>query len=113
MTDSALMDISAARWRALRAALFAALCVLLSAASHGTDHLIVQRLLATRSLRDARVALVGSGVHGNPTTYPAGGTQYVAFVYGAGGGGIWPLYSADFLKKNTKGGGLMVFAVEM
>jgi Na+/proline symporter len=35
---------------------------LLSAASHGTDHLIVQRLLATRSPRDARVALVGSGV---------------------------------------------------
>lgn len=34
---------------------------LLSAASHGTDHLIVQRLLATRSLRDARLALVGSG----------------------------------------------------
>jgi SSS family transporter len=35
---------------------------LLSAASHGTDHLIVQRLLATRSLGDARAALVGSGV---------------------------------------------------
>ncbi len=35
---------------------------LLSAASHGTDHLIVQRLLATRSLRDGRIALVGSGV---------------------------------------------------
>ena len=35
---------------------------MLSAASHGTDHLIVQRLLATRSLRDARVALIGSGV---------------------------------------------------
>jgi SSS family transporter len=35
---------------------------LLSAASHGTDHLIVQRLLATRSLSDARRALVGSGV---------------------------------------------------
>ncbi|HSC57979.1 MAG TPA: sodium:solute symporter [Gemmatimonadales bacterium] len=35
---------------------------LLSAASHGTDHLIVQRLLATRSLKDARRALVGSGV---------------------------------------------------
>ena len=34
----------------------------LSAASHGTDHLIVQRLLATRSLRDARWALVGSGI---------------------------------------------------
>jgi Na+/proline symporter len=35
---------------------------MLSAASHGTDHLIVQRLLATRSLADARIALVGSGV---------------------------------------------------
>lgn len=34
----------------------------LSAASHGTDHLIVQRLLATRSVRHAQVALVGSGV---------------------------------------------------
>ncbi len=35
---------------------------MLSAASHGTDHLIVQRLLATRSLGDAQRALVGSGV---------------------------------------------------
>jgi SSS family transporter len=35
---------------------------LLSAASHGTDHLIVQRLLAARGLADARKALVGSGV---------------------------------------------------
>lgn len=35
---------------------------LLSAASHGTDHLIVQRLLAARSLGDARKALIGSGV---------------------------------------------------
>lgn len=35
---------------------------MLSAASHGTDHLIVQRLLATRSLSSARVALVGSGL---------------------------------------------------
>ena len=35
---------------------------LLSAASHGTDHLIVQRLLATKSLREARRALIGSGV---------------------------------------------------
>ncbi len=35
---------------------------LLSAASHGTDHLIVQRLLATRNLGDARRALIGSGV---------------------------------------------------
>ncbi|HEY7682674.1 MAG TPA: hypothetical protein VH879_08535 [Gemmatimonadales bacterium] len=35
---------------------------LLSAASHGTDHLIVQRLLASRTLASARVALIGSGV---------------------------------------------------
>lgn len=35
---------------------------LLSAASHGTDHLIVQRLLASRSLKAARQALIGSGV---------------------------------------------------
>jgi len=35
---------------------------LLSAASHGTDHLIVQRLLAARGLKDAQRALVGSGV---------------------------------------------------
>lgn len=35
---------------------------MLSAASHGTDHLIVQRLLASRGLRAARIALIGSGV---------------------------------------------------
>jgi SSS family transporter len=35
---------------------------LLAAASHGTDHLIVQRLLAARNLRDAQRALIGSGV---------------------------------------------------
>lgn len=35
---------------------------LLAAASHGTDHLIVQRLLAARGLADARKALIGSGV---------------------------------------------------
>jgi len=38
------------------------------------------------------------------------GKQYVAIVYGAGGGGIWPLYYANFLKTHTKGGGLMVFS---
>ncbi len=35
---------------------------LLSAASHGTDHLIVQRLLAARDLPESRRALIGSGV---------------------------------------------------
>ncbi len=54
----------------------------------------------------------GSGIHGNPTTYTAEGKQYVAIVYGAGGGGIWPLYYANFLKTHTKGGGLMVFTVD-
>jgi Na+/proline symporter len=35
---------------------------LLSAASHGTDQIIVQRLLATRHLAGARIALIGSGI---------------------------------------------------
>ncbi|HOB99875.1 MAG TPA: sodium:solute symporter [Verrucomicrobiota bacterium] len=35
---------------------------LLSMASHGTDQLIVQRLLATRSLAASRKALIGSGI---------------------------------------------------
>ena len=34
---------------------------MLSAASHGTDQLIVQRILASGSLRSGRIALVGSG----------------------------------------------------
>ena len=34
----------------------------LSMASHGTDQLIVQRLLSTKSLRDGQKAIVGSGV---------------------------------------------------
>lgn len=34
----------------------------LSMASHGADQLIVQRLLASNNLRDARLALIGSGV---------------------------------------------------
>lgn len=35
---------------------------LLSAATHGTEHLFVQRLLAARGLKDAQRALIGSGV---------------------------------------------------
>jgi len=34
---------------------------LIAGASHGTDHLIVQRLLAARGLKDAQRALIGSG----------------------------------------------------
>ncbi len=55
---------------------------------------------------------LGSGVHGNPTTYTVEGKQYVAIVYGAGGGGIWPLYYANFLKTHTKGGAVMAFTVD-
>jgi alcohol dehydrogenase (cytochrome c) len=55
---------------------------------------------------------VGTGIHGNPTTYTVEGKQYVAIVYGAGGGGIWPLYYANFLKTHTKGGALMAFTVD-
>ncbi len=55
---------------------------------------------------------MGSGVHGNPTTYTVNGKQYVAIVYGAGGGGIWPLYYANFLKTHTKGGAVMAFTVD-
>src|SRR5260370_1453601 len=36
--------------------------IFLSAASHGTDHLIVQRLLVARNLQDAQRALIGSGI---------------------------------------------------
>jgi len=55
---------------------------------------------------------LGTGVYGNPTTYTSGGKQYVAIVYGAGGGGIWPLHFGEWYKKQSKGGGLMVFSVE-
>ena len=54
---------------------------------------------------------VGTGVHGNPTTWTAGGKQYVAIVAGAGGGGIWPLAYGEWLKKHTKGGVLVVFGL--
>ncbi len=36
--------------------------IFLSMASHGTDQLIVQRLLATKTLKDSQKAIIGSGV---------------------------------------------------
>ena len=36
--------------------------IFLSLASHGTDQLIVQRLLTTKSLRDSQKAIIGSGI---------------------------------------------------
>ncbi len=54
---------------------------------------------------------VGTGVHGNPTSYSAGGEQMVSFVAGAGGGGIWPLYYGEWLKKHSKGGVVVTFGL--
>jgi alcohol dehydrogenase (cytochrome c) len=53
----------------------------------------------------------GSGIHGNPTTWAIDGQQYVGIVYGAGGGGLWPLHYGKWLKTNNKGGGLFVFGL--
>jgi alcohol dehydrogenase (cytochrome c) len=54
---------------------------------------------------------VGTGVHGNPTTYTVDGQQMVSVVVGAGGGGIWPLSYGEWLKKHTKGGGVFTFGL--
>jgi alcohol dehydrogenase (cytochrome c) len=36
----------------------------------------------------------------------------VAIVVGPGGGGLWPLTYGDWFKKQSKGGGLIVFGLE-
>ena len=54
----------------------------LSMASHGADQLIVQRLLSSRSLRDAQRALIGSGI--------AVFVQFTLFLLI--GVGLWVLY---------------------
>ncbi|HYC50302.1 MAG TPA: sodium:solute symporter [Gemmatimonadaceae bacterium] len=56
----------------------------LSMASHGADQLIVQRLLASNNLRDARLALIGSGVMVI--------VQFALFL--VIGLGLWSFYSA-------------------
>lgn len=55
----------------------------LAMASHGADQLIVQRLLSSRSLKDARMALIGSGI--------AVFVQFTLFLIV--GVGLWALYS--------------------
>jgi SSS family solute:Na+ symporter len=56
----------------------------LAMASHGADQLIVQRLLSSRSLRDARMALIGSGL-----------VVFVQFtLFLMVGIGLWTFYSA-------------------
>ena len=54
----------------------------LSMASHGADQLIVQRLLSARSLRDAKIAVIGSGV--------AVIIQFAIFLFL--GIGLWSFY---------------------
>ena len=56
----------------------------LAMASHGADQLIVQRLLSSRSLKDARMALIGSGL-----------VVFVQFtLFLMVGVGLWTFYSA-------------------
>ncbi len=55
----------------------------LSMASHGADQLIVQRLLSAKSLRDAQVAIIGSGI--------AVILQFTLFL--TVGLGLWSLYA--------------------
>lgn len=55
----------------------------LSMASHGADQLIVQRLLSARSLRDAQIAVIGSGV--------AVIVQFALFLFI--GIGLWSFYA--------------------
>ena len=56
----------------------------LAMASHGADQLIVQRLLSSRSLRDARMALIGSGI-----------VVFVQFtLFLLVGVGLWVFFSA-------------------
>ncbi|WP_025861210.1 sodium:solute symporter [Acetobacter papayae] len=91
----------------------------LSLASHGTDQLMVQRVLAARSLRDARLALMGSAIgagllfsllslvgvllwvhHGGVSAAQAGFTRTDA---------IFPAYIAQDLPSGLRG--LMLAAI--
>jgi alcohol dehydrogenase (cytochrome c) len=54
---------------------------------------------------------VGTGIHGNPTTFTANGRQYVAIVYGPGGGSLWPLVYDELFKHQNRGGGMIVFGL--
>jgi SSS family transporter len=83
----------------------------LSAASHGTDHLIVQRLLSTRGLTAARITLIGSGVvviAQFALFLVAGAALWVAFPEGGSlsGDEVFPAFITAHL-----GGGLAGLAV--
>jgi SSS family solute:Na+ symporter len=58
----------------------------LSMASHGADQLIVQRLLSSRTLKDAQAAIIGSGI--------AVTLQFTLFLMI--GVGLWALYGPNY-----------------
>ncbi|MDE0102373.1 MAG: sodium:solute symporter [Bryobacterales bacterium] len=60
-----------------------------SMASHGADQLIVQRLLACRSVRDSQAALVGSGL--------AVAAQFLVFLLV--GIGLWAFYAGQTFER--------------
>jgi SSS family transporter len=90
---------------------------LMSAASHGTDQIIVQRLLATRSLADARLALVGSGllVIAQFALFLLVGTALWAAGHapaGLAGDAIFPRFVIEELPRHLPGlAGLVVAAI--
>ncbi len=75
----------------------------LTAASHGTDQLIVQRLLSARSLRQSQLALLSSGVvHLLPVfALPACGSHAVCVLQDLSAGSILlPLgYNLSFIRR--------------
>ena len=55
---------------------------------------------------------VGTGIHGNPTSFTgADGKQYIAVVYGPGGGSLFPLVNDQLFEHLNHGGGMMVFGL--
>jgi SSS family transporter len=86
----------------------------LTMASHGADHLIVQRLLAAPSLRDARKALVGSGVLvlAQFALFLLIGAGLFAYYKGAAftpADSVFPRFAVEHLPSGVRG--LMVAAV--
>lgn len=80
----------------------------LSMASHGVDHIIVQRLLASKSLRDARKALITSGliVIGQFALFLVVGVGLYAFFQGQKFGTpdeIFPRFIVEQLPDGVRG----------
>jgi solute:Na+ symporter, SSS family len=80
----------------------------LSMASHGVDHLIVQRLLASKSLREARKAVITSGliIIGQFTLFLVVGVGLFAFFQGQKFGTpdeIFPRFIVDQLPDGVRG----------